>query len=283
MIFDLSTDIQSLTSANSFCQTMNGFDGSVLGGLTANPAFLEFFNGSADGTWQSLIGSIYQIGTLCALPFVGLFVDNFGRRIGMFSGACIIVLGVIINGTTVFNTGSNNGQLIAGRLILGFGVTIVSAAGPIYVVETAHPAWRSLVTAYCNTFWFVGHVLAAGSIRGMINYPGNESWVVPIWLQMVFPAFILFGVWVIPESPRWLYVQGKREQATAVLTKWHGQGNPESAWVTLQLSEYEEHLNLNGADKRFWDYSALFRGRSNRYRIACNGVFSAFGQLAGNG
>jgi MFS family permease len=36
-------------------------------------------------------------------------------------------------------------------------------------------------------------------------------------------------------------------------------------------------------DKRFWDYSALFRGGSNRYRLSCNVVFSAFAQWAGNG
>lgn len=34
-------------------------------------------------------------------------------------------------------------------------------------------------------------------------------------------------------------------------------------------------------DKRAWDYSALFRGRSNRYRLLCNVVFSAFAQWAG--
>lgn len=53
--------------------------------------------------------------------------------------------------------------------------------------------------------------------------------------------------------------------------------------MKLQISEYEEHLNTTGADKRPWDFSALYRGRSNRYRVACNGLFSAFGQLAGNG
>lgn len=36
-------------------------------------------------------------------------------------------------------------------------------------------------------------------------------------------------------------------------------------------------------DKRFWDYRALFRNRSSRYRIACNCVFSIFAQWAGNG
>lgn len=67
------------------------------------------------------------------------------------------------------------------------------------------------------------------------------------------------------------------------LTKYHGYGNPESAWVKLQVAEYEEYLNLNGADKRFWDYSALFKTRASRYRIACNVVFSIFAQWAGNG
>jgi hypothetical protein len=31
------------------CQTMNGFDGSLFGGLTANSKFLDFFGGSNDG------------------------------------------------------------------------------------------------------------------------------------------------------------------------------------------------------------------------------------------
>jgi hypothetical protein len=31
------------------CQTMNGFDGSLFGGLTANSKFLDYFNGTNDG------------------------------------------------------------------------------------------------------------------------------------------------------------------------------------------------------------------------------------------
>ena len=64
---------------------------------------------------------------------------------------------------------------------------------------------------------------------------------------MVFPGLIVLFVWTIPESPRWLFVNNKREKAISVLTKWHGYGNPESAWVKLQISEYEEFLDLNGA------------------------------------
>ncbi|KAM3424023.1 hypothetical protein BST61_g11426 [Cercospora zeina] len=264
-----------------FAQTMNGYDGSLFGGLGANKTFLDFFNGSVDGPWQAINAAMYQIGGVSALPFVGPAVDTWGRKVGMSIGAWLIILGTVINGTTVFT--GDGGQLKGGRFLLGFGVSIVSAAGPIYVVETAHPSWRAVITAYCNTFWFTGSILAAGAVRGGLNLAGNTSWLVPVWLQMGFPGIIALFVWFIPESPRWLFVNNKRSQAVDVLTKWHGYGNPNSAWVKLEISEYEESLNTNGADKRFWDYSALFGSRSARYRIACNVVFSIFAQWAGNG
>jgi MFS family permease len=152
-----------------FCQTVNGFDGSLFGGLTgkhsflnkfphaevlilnlANSTFLDFFHGSPSGVWAALTSAMYQIGAVVALPFAGPIIDSFGRRMGMVIGALLIVVGTIINGLTVAN--GSNGQLKGGRFILGFGVTIISSAGPIYVVETAHPAFRSVITAYCQCY-----------------------------------------------------------------------------------------------------------------------------------
>ncbi|KXT08497.1 hypothetical protein AC579_8615 [Pseudocercospora musae] len=264
-----------------FCQTMNGFDGSLFGGLSANTRFLDFFGGTVDGEWQAINSAMYQIGGVCALPFVGPAIDTWGRKVGMSIGAWLIIVGTIINGTTLFT--ADDGQLKGGRFLLGFGVSIVSAAGPIYVVETAHPSWRGIVTAYCNTFWFTGSILAAGAVRGGLNLAGNISWLIPVYMQLIFPGLITLFVVFIPESPRWLFVNNKREKAINILTKWHGLGNPESVWVKLQVAEYEEYLDTNGADKRFWDYSALFATRSGRYRILCNCVFSIFAQWAGNG
>ena len=185
---------------------------------------------------------MYQIGGVCALFFVGPAIDTWGRKIGMQIGAWIIIIGAIINGTTALN--GSLGQLQGGRFILGFGVSIVSAAGPIYVVETAHPAYRGIVTAYCNTFWFTGSILASGAIRGTVTLQGNKSWTIPVYLQMLFPGLIVTLAWFIPESPRWLYVNNKRDKAVATLAQYHGYGNENSAWVTLQLEEYESFLNM---------------------------------------
>lgn len=68
-------------------------------------------------------------------------------------------------------------------------------------------------------------------------------------------------------------MNGKQEKARAFLTKFHGHGNAESAWVKLQLSEYEQHLDLDGADKRWWDYRALFRNKASCYRIGVSELY----------
>ncbi|KAG9605813.1 putative sugar transporter, partial [Aureobasidium melanogenum] len=268
------------TLLGCLCQTMNGYDGSLLNGLLANPQFKSFFHGSNAGIWAGIVSSMYQIGGVVALPFVGPAIDTWGRKWGMFIGSLIIAIGTVISGTT-FNDGKV-GQFMGGRFLLGFGVSVASSAGPIYVVEMSHPAYRGKATAYCNTFWFTGSIIAAGCVRGALNLSGNSSWLVPVWVQMACPLIICLFVWFIPESPRWLYVNNKQDSAIATLTKWHGQGNRDSAWVKLQLSEYEDFLNMDGADKRWWDYSALFKKRSSRYRLACNCGFSIFAQWAGN-
>lgn len=130
---------------------------------------------------------------------------------------------------------------------------------------------------------FTGSILAAGSSRGAVNLEGDITWLIPTWLQLVFPGIIVMFVWFLPESPRWLFVNNKGEQAKAMLTRYHGEGNPESEWVKLQLSEYAANLDLDGADKRWWDYRALFKNKYARYRLLCCCLIGVFGQLAGNG
>jgi len=268
-------------SIGFFCQTMNGYDTMMFGGLLNNKEyFLKHFNGEDKGIWAGLISSMYQIGGVCALPFVGPAIDQWGRRPGMFIGSVLIIVGTIVQGLTIHNASEH--QMMGGRFLLGFGVTIAAAAGPIWVIETAHPQYRGIIGGLCNCTWLVGSILSSGAVRGGLDLHSNSSWLIPIWLQCFFPGIIALFAFVIPESPRWLYAHNKREKSHAVLTKWHGRGNPDSIWVQLELSEYEEYLELEGSDKRWWDYRKLFSTRANIYRTSVSCWFSAFTQWAGN-
>lgn len=263
------------------CSTCNGYDGSLFGTLLANERFLNWFDVGSAGLKAGIVTSMYQIGSVVGLPFVGPALDTWGRRRGMFIGGVIIILGVIIQLTCVHSRGTIN-EFMAGRFFLGFGVSIIGAAGPTYVVEITHPAYRGLVTALYNVMWPVGALVASGVVHGGLNYNSNASWMLPLGVQMMFPGIVVIFSLMLPESPRWLYTRGKREEATEFLTKYHGYGNPNSEWVKLQLVEYAEFLEMDGADKRWWDYRALFATRASRYRLMVNCLMSACSQWAGN-
>ncbi|KAK9420468.1 putative Major facilitator superfamily (MFS) profile domain-containing protein [Seiridium unicorne] len=269
--------IYAFSLVGFFCSTMNGYDGSLINNLLQNPAFKEYYHVQSSGIWAGIVSSMYQIGGVVALPFVGPAIDTWGRKVGMFIGALLIVLGTVIQGTS-----HGADAFMGGRFLLGFGVSIAAAAGPMYVVEINHPAFRGTVGALYNTLWFSGAIIAAGAARGALNVGGDYSWRLITWLQALFSGLILLFVFFLPESPRWLYVNNKKEAAKAMLTKYHGHGNPDSAWVALQMHEYEELLNMDGADKRWWDYRALFRNKASVYRLLCNLAVSIFGQWAGN-
>ncbi|KAM0214190.1 hypothetical protein ACHAQD_005541 [Fusarium lateritium] len=263
------------------CSTANGYDGSLFGTLLANDDFKKFFDVDNKGIGAGIVTSMYQIGSVVAIPCVGPGIDTWGRRAGMAIGAFIIVVGIIIQ-IACIKTASVD-QFMAGRFFLGFGVAIAAAAGPTYVVEVSHPAHRGIITGLYNVMWPVGALVASGAARGGLEHKGsNTSWMIPVCMQLLFPCVILFGSMLLPESPRWLYTRGQKELARSHLIKLHGHGNPESEWVKLQLHEYEQHLEMDGSDKRWWDYRALFRNKASIYRLTCNCLVSLFGQWAGN-
>ena len=257
--------------------TMNGFDGSLMGNMLALDSFQTQFGATIVGVQTAFISAMYQIGSVCALPFIGPLTDTWGRRVGIAIGCGFLIMGTIVQGTS-----SELPQYLAGRFFLGFGACVATSACPSYVVEFAHPVYRGVITGLYNCCYYLGAVLAAAALRGSLHYPDNRSWLVPTWIQLVFPVVLLPCCYLFPESPRWLFVHGKTEKCREVLVKYHGNDNSESLYVQLQLREFEEELETDGADKRWWDYRVLVNSRAAIYRaILCAGAVSAFSQWTG--
>lgn len=91
---------------------------------------------------------MYNIGSIPAVFLTGPVNDMWGRRVGMFTGAVIIIIGTCVQAPSV-----NSGMFLAGRFILGFGVSFCSVSAPCYVSEMAHPAWRGTLTGLYNCTW----------------------------------------------------------------------------------------------------------------------------------
>ncbi|KAJ5558057.1 Major facilitator superfamily domain general substrate transporter [Penicillium sp. DV-2018c] len=257
------------------CSALNGFDGSLMGALLPIAQFRETFGSGLVGAKASLIQGMYTIGGVSALPFVGIFLDTWGRRCGMFVGSIAVVLGTILGGTA-----NHMDQLLASRFFLGWGYSMASSAAPAYVVEISHPAYRDVLTGLYNCQYFIGAIAASGACRGCLRFSDSLAWRIPIWCQLISSGIVILTVWFIPESPRWLYSHGRREEAWDVITKYHGEGSRDNAYVQLQLREYEEAINLEGSDKRFWDFGELVNTKAARWRLMCVGIASFASQWA---
>lgn len=74
-------------------------------------------------------------------PFAAILSDRFGRRKGMFSGAVVIITGMLIAATA-----KTVAQFVVARFVLGVGISIMTVAAPAYSIEIAPPHWRGRCT-----------------------------------------------------------------------------------------------------------------------------------------
>jgi sugar porter (SP) family MFS transporter len=265
------------------CSSMNGFDGSLMSSLLILTPFQEHFGAEVDGTEAGIITAMYQIGSACSLPFIAQSMDWKGRRFGMFIGCLIICIGTLIQGLSVLDFSNPKGMFYGGRFMLGFGVSLAASSAPTYIIEVAHPAYRGTLTGLYNIQYTIGSILATGACRGSLVFTDNRAWLIPTWCQMIFPGFVVIFSLFLPETPRWLYTHERRDEALDFITKYHGLGDSQNAYVTLQVTEFEEYLDFKASDRKWWDYSCLFTPRSNRYRVACNIVMAIIPQFASGG
>ncbi|OGM41997.1 MFS lactose permease [Aspergillus bombycis] len=263
---------------------INGYDGSLMGSINSYEQYRSYFGFDPDeGTPSTgIVYAIYTIGNIVGsftpAPLLTSKSCPIGRRVGMALGSIFIIIGTIVQATC-----HNLGGFMAGRFILGFGVATSATAGPAYVSEMAHPAYRGAMTGLYNVLWFGGGIPGTFIPWRTSDIEGTMSWRIPIWLQMIFSGLVLLFCFTVPESPRWLISQDKHEAALKVLADYHGEGDRNAPIVQLEYREMLEDISKTGSDKRWWDYRELFNSRETRYRSMLVIFMAFFGQWSGNG
>lgn len=186
----------------------------------------------------------------------------------MFTGGIIIIIG-----TAIIASSSVIPQFVVGRFVLGVGIATMTVSAPAYAIEISPPHWRGRATGetpeaplsirvfysngrilgFYNCGWFGGSIPAAAIVYGTQYIPSDWSWRIPLILQAFACVVVMFTIWFIPESPRWLMANGKTDEAVDFLVKYHGNGDPNSRLVRLEIEEMREGIRLDGIDKRPWD------------------------------
>ncbi|KAF2822054.1 general substrate transporter [Ophiobolus disseminans] len=256
-----------------------GFDGSMMNGLQSVEQWRLYF-GDPKGSTLGLFNAAYPIGGLCAIPFISIVSDTFGRRFGLACGGVICLLGAALQAAA-----QNLPMFVVARGILGCGTVFMGASGAPLITETAHPAHRATATALFNTSYALGAIIAGWTTFGTFRIDSSASWRIPSALQGLPSLIQLLGLWFVPESPRWLVSKDRNEEALAMLAKYHAEGNDQDLLVQFEYHEIRNALAYErSVDRGSWaqNYLELFRTPGNRKRMFIILWASCTAQMSGN-
>ncbi|CEP63025.1 sugar porter family MFS transporter LALA0_S07e00694g [Lachancea lanzarotensis] len=225
-LFHAEEDIQGSKSRAVFIGLFVAFGGILFGygtgtisGVLAMDYVKEHFTsrGHFTANETSLITAILSAGTFCGAILAPLASDTLGRRLGLIISSIIFSVGVILQIAS-----SGQGLLVAGRVIAGAGVGILSAIVPLYQAE-ASPKWiRGAVTSCYQWAITIGLLLAACVNQGTHARNDSGSYRIPIAIQLLWALILFVGMLILPESPRFFVMKGKIPEASKALAKLRG-------------------------------------------------------------
>ncbi|KAG9522147.1 MFS sugar transporter-like protein, partial [Aureobasidium melanogenum] len=242
-------------------QMVTGYDESVVGSFQS----MQPWRDSMDHPNASRVGLITTM--VFVGGFVGAFVapatsDYFGRRMSMLVGSTIALIGTVLQ-----TAAQNSDMFMAGRFLVGLGISFTCIAGPPLLYELAHPSMRAATASTFNVLWYVGSIIAAWVTFATGHLSTTWSWRIPSLVQGVTPVVVMLAVLCgLPESPRWLYARGKAEEARAILAHYHAKDDLNAEIVEQQLKDIQATLD-HERFTRVGGVGALFRTKANRKRM----------------
>ncbi|TFY58067.1 hypothetical protein EVG20_g8297 [Dentipellis fragilis] len=226
-----------------------------------------------------LIVGLLSIGTLIGALLGAPTADFFGRRRAMQLESLVFVVGVIIQITAT----DQWAQVAVGRLISGLGVGALSAAVPMYQAETAPPQIRGTLTATYQLFITFGILIAYCISIGTRHYKGSKSWQTVVGIGIVWPGILAFGIQFMPESPRWLALHGRMDEAQTSIARVRGVSAKDAAndfVIQKEIEEIRSRLEFERNEEGGW--IDCFRPANKQlYRTLLGMALQSLQQLTG--
>ncbi|XP_020239160.1 probable polyol transporter 3 [Cajanus cajan] len=215
-----STYATACAIVTSMISIIFGYDTGVMSGAMI---FIKEDLGISD-TQQEVLAGILNICALVGSLTAGRTADYIGRRYTITVASILFMVGSILMGY-----GPNYTILMFGRCVAGIGVGFALLIAPIYSIEISSAKSRGFLASLPELCIGIGILLGY-----VVNYLLGKlslklGWRLMLGIAAIPSLALAFGILAMPESPRWLVMQGHLGKAKKVL---------------LQISDTEQEAEL---------------------------------------
>jgi sugar porter (SP) family MFS transporter len=241
-----------------------GFDTVVISGVTQSLS--QVFHIEPGGFWYGFSVASALLGTFIGALFAGIPGDRLGSRdslkiVGFMYVASALGCALCWNIESFY----------VFRFIGGLAIGASSVLAPVYISELAPAGRRGTLTGLFQ-FNIVFGILLAYASNLIVDQlaPGGDLWRVKLGIAAV-PA-ILFAIlmYTIPQSPRWLALRGRLDEARASLRRV---GIQDTEGMLAEFARANELAKRNAGERLFV--------AAHRKPIVLAVLLAMFNQLSG--
>ncbi|CCO28405.1 putative glucose transporter rco-3 [Rhizoctonia solani AG-1 IB] len=272
-----------MTAFAAFGGILFGYDTGTISGIKEMKDWLRTFGyDKGDGTYgittsnESLVVSILSAGTFFGALLAAPMGDILGRKWGLIAACLVFCVGVALQTGTL-----NFAVFVVGRVFAGLGVGMVSCLVPMYQSECS-PKWVRGAVVSCYQWAITIGLLLAAIVNNSTQHRDNHSaWRVPIAIQFVWAAILAGGMFLLPESPRYLIKRGRDQDAQRALARLLSL-HPEDPEVETELNDIRANLRAE-EELGSGSYADCFKQGPNKIltRVMTGIFLQAWQQLTG--
>jgi sugar porter (SP) family MFS transporter len=233
-----------------------GFDSGVINGTV--DGLKQAFHSSSAGTGFEVASML--LGCAVGAFFAGRLADLWGRR-------AVLIISAVLFLASALGAGMADTSLtfIIARVLGGFAVGAASVMSPAYIAEVASARYRGRL-ATVQQIAIIGGLFCAflsnyllAKTAGASTEPlwlGHAAWRWMFWMMSIPSAVFLLLLLFIPESPRYLVVKGRKQDALRVLTRLYGAQEAQA-----KLGEIDASLSVDHHRPRLSDLVSKTTGK----------------------
>jgi SP family facilitated glucose transporter-like MFS transporter 1 len=191
-----------------------------------------------DVEWTAAI-VMFPVGALFGSLGAGPVSDRIGRKWGLFIGHCVVIVAAFIMSFL-----SHFISFLIARLMIGFGIGILSVVIPLYLSEVAPANLKGAIGAVNTLFNTTGIFIT--QILG-IFLSWQPGWRVLLAMQAI-PSLLACGLlYYTPNSPMWLIQKGRDSEAEFMLKRLRKSEN-----VSVEMDEFLKSRPVQTGEKKGW-------------------------------